>query len=142
MDRVKISAPIAKVFEYLSEPDRQKLWMDGLVRTEYATPVDPDSPVGTRFTQHLVKGHTKTAYEFQGEIVDFRKPDLYAIKLEGKGFTAKIRYVLEEIDGVTQLSSEAIMEFKGNIVSRFLGRMAAHHNKQDTKKLITMLETE
>ena len=33
------------------------------------------------------------------------------------------------------------MEFKGSFVSRFLGRMAAHHNKQDTKKLIAMLET-
>jgi len=140
MDSVRISAPIAKVFEYLSEPDKQKLWMDGLVRTEYARPVDPDNPVGTRFTQHFLKGHTKTAYEFQGEIAEFRKPHLYAIKLDGKDFTAHIRYALEEIGGATQLSSEAIMEFKGNVVSRFLGRMAAHHNKQDTKKLITMLE--
>jgi uncharacterized protein YndB with AHSA1/START domain len=142
MDSVRISAPIVKVFEYLSEPDRQKLWMDGLVRTEYARPVDPNSPVGTRFTQHLLKGHTKTAYEFQCEIVDFRKPNLYAIKLDGKDFTAQIRYVLEEIDGATQLSTEAIMEFKGNLVSRFLGRMASHHSKQDTKKLIAMLESE
>ena len=141
MDEVLIRAPIAKVFDYLSDPDKQKLWMDGLVRTEYAKPLGPESAIGARFTQHLLKGHAKTAYEFQGEIVDFRKPDLYAYRLEGKDFTAQVRYVLEEIDGATRLRSEAIMEFKGNFVRRFLGRMAAHHNKQDTKKLIAMLET-
>ena len=140
MDSVTISAPIAKVFEYLSEPDKQKLWIDGLVRTEYAKPVDADNLVGTRFTQHFLKGHRKTAYEFQGAIVDFQKPHLFAIKLDGKDFTAQIRYALKEIGGATQLSSEAIMEFKGSFVSRFLGRMAAHHNKQDMKKLIEMLE--
>ncbi len=64
MDSIKINAPIAKVFEYLSEPDKQKLWMDGLVRTEYAKPLDAGDPIGMRFTQHLLKGHAKTAYAF------------------------------------------------------------------------------
>ncbi len=32
------------------------------------------------------------------------------------------------------------MEFTGNIVSRFLSRMAAHHNKQDTKTFVALLE--
>jgi len=140
MDEALIRAPIAKVFEHLSDPDKQKLWMDGLVRTEYAKPPDSESRIGGRFTQHLVKGHGKTAYEFQGEVVEFRKPELYAYRLEGEDFTAQIRYVLEEIDGATRLKTESIMEFKGNIIRRFLGRMAAHHNKQDTKKLIAMLE--
>ena len=138
MDTTKINAPIAKVFEYLSDPDKQKLWMDGLVRTEHASPWKPT--IGTQFTQHLLKGHKKTAYEFRGEIVDFKKPSLYVMRLSGTDFTAIIRYQLHEIDGQTQLTSEAVMEFKGNFIARFLGRMAAHHNKQNMKKLIAMLE--
>jgi uncharacterized protein YndB with AHSA1/START domain len=138
MDTTKISAPIAKVFEYLSDPDKQVLWMDGLVRTSHASPWDPT--VGTHFTQYLRKGHKKTAYEFQGEIVAFKQPNLYAIRIVGSDFTANIRYHLQEIDGQTQLDSEAVMEFKGNLINRFLGRMAAHHNKQDMKKLIAILE--
>jgi uncharacterized protein YndB with AHSA1/START domain len=139
MDTTKINAPISKVFEYLSDPDKQKLWMDGLVRTGHASPWNPT--IGTHFTQHLLKGHKKTAYEFQGEIVEYRKPNLYAIRIVGNDFTANIRYRLQEIDGQTQLDSEALIEFKGNFIARFLGRMAAHHNKQDMKKLIAMLET-
>lgn len=53
---------------------------------------------------------------------------------------AEVRNHLKEIDGQTQLNSETVMEFKGSLLARFIGRMAAHHNKQDMKKLISLLE--
>ena len=139
-ESVKINAPINKVFEYITEPDKQKLWVDGLVHTEYYSKNGENNPIGSQFKQRLIKGHKKTTYEFQGEILDYNKPNKYAIKINGNDFTAEIRYHLEEIDGQTQLNSETVMEFQGNFFARFIGRMAAHHNKQDMKKLITIAE--
>ena len=140
IESVKISAPINKVFDYISDPEKQKLWMDGLAHTEYASQWNENNPIGSQFKQHLIKGHKKTTYEFQGEILDYKKPNLYATRITGNDFMAEIRYQLEEIDGQTQLNSETVMEFKGSFFARFIGRMAAHHNKQDMKKLIILVE--
>lgn len=140
IESVRINAPINRVFDYISAPEKQKLWMDGLVHTEYTSQWNENNPIGIQFRQHLIKGHKKTPYEFQGEILDYKKPNLYAISINGNDFTVEIRYNLEEIDGQTQLSSETLMEFQGSFFARFIARMAAHHNKQDMKKLIILLE--
>lgn len=140
IDRVKINAPIKIVFDYISNPEKQKLWMDGLMNTEFINKLNESNPVGTQFKQHLIKGHRKITYEFQGEILEYTFPNLYAVRIKGQGFTAVVHYNLEEIEGKTQLNSEAVMEFEGNFIARFIGKMAAHHNKQDIKKLIALVE--
>ena len=139
-ESIKINAPINKVFDYITEPDKQKLWVDGLIHTEFHIKKGENNPIGSQFKQRLIKGHKKTTYEFQCEILDYAKPNKYAVKINGNDFIAEIRYDLEEIDGQTQLNSETIMEFQGNFFARFIGRMAAHHNKQDMKKLIVLAE--
>lgn len=140
IDRVKINAPIKMVFDYISNAEKQKLWMDGLVRTEFVNKWDESNPVGTQFKQHLIKGHRKVAYEFQGEILEYTFPNLYAVRIKGQGITAVVHYHLDEFEGKTQLNSEVVMEFDGNFIARFIGKMAAHHNKQDIKKLIALVE--
>lgn len=139
-ESIKINAPINKVFEYITDPDKQKLWVDGLVHTEYLSKRDENNPIGSQFKQHLIKGHKKNTFQFQGEILDYYRPNKYAIKINGNDFTAEVHYRLEEIDGQTQLNSDTVMEFQGNFFARFIGRMAAHHNKQDMKKLIVIAE--
>jgi uncharacterized protein YndB with AHSA1/START domain len=140
IESVRIKASINKVFDYISAPEKQKLWMDGLVHTEYTNQWNDNNPIGSQFKQHLIKGHKKTTYEFQGEILDYKKPNVYAIRISGNDFMADIRYHLEETNGLTQLNSETVMEFRGSLFARFIGRMAAHHNKQDMKKLIMLVE--
>lgn len=137
---VNCNAPIEKVFEYISTPDKQKLWMDGLVKTEYINPWYENQPVGIRFKQHLIKGPHKTSYEFLGEILEYKRPTIYSIKISNHSFDALIHYNFTINNGQTQLITETTMKFHGNIFARFIGRMAAHHNKQDMKKLIAMLE--
>ena len=138
--RVNINAPIERVFDYISAPEKQKLWTDGLVNTEYTSQWNEKDPVGTQFKQHLIKGRNKIAYEFQGEILAYEKPRLYAMRIGDQDFSAEIYYRFQEVEGKTRLNSEADMEFQGNIIARFIGRMAAHHNKQDMKKLIALAE--
>ena len=135
-----INAPIQKVFDFVSKPDMQKLWMDGLVNTEYLNQWNEKNPVGTKFSQRLIKGHMKSVYDIQGEILGYKEPSLYEIKLNGKDFSVEIKYKLIEIDGKTQLSIDSEMEFIGSFVTRFLSKMAAHHNKQDMKKLVVLVE--
>jgi uncharacterized protein YndB with AHSA1/START domain len=140
IERFRIRAPIQKVFDFVSKPDLQKLWMDGLVKTEFLRQWNENSAVGTKFNQHLIKGPKKSVYDIQGEILAYVAPSLYEIKLEGKEFSAKIKYELKEMDGKTQLDTISEMEFRGGFVARFLGKMAAHHNKQDMKKFIVLVE--
>ena len=137
---VSINAPVARVFDHISDPEKQKLWMDGLIRTEYTGNTDQTNQVGARFTQHLIKGHKKTVYEFRGEVLEYDKPKLYSYKLEGQDFTASIRYECEGDDARATLTTHTEMLFSGGFFARFIGRMAAHHDKQDTKKLIEILE--
>ena len=59
----------------------------------------------------------------------YQKPKLYGMRIGDKDFTSEIYYLLEEVEGGTRLNSEAHMEFSGNIIARFIGRMAVHHNR-------------
>ena len=86
LESVRINAPITTVFEHISVPEKQKLLMDGLVRTEYTGQWNENDPMGTQFKQHLIKGHTKTAYEFQGEILGYKKPTRYAMRGLSRSF--------------------------------------------------------
>ena len=139
-DSININAPIERVFECIADQEQQKLWVDGLVGIEYTSEWKEDNPVGTQFKQRLFKGPKKVEYEFEGEILAYQKPKLYGTRLGDKDFTVEIYYRLEEFEGGTRLNSEAHMEFSGNIIARFIGQMAAHHNKQNMKKLIALAE--
>ena len=139
-DSININAPIERVFESVADREEQKLWIDGLVDVELTSEWNEHNPIGTQFKQRLVKGRKQEEYEFEGEILAYEKPELYGIRIGNADFTAEIYYRLEEVAGGTRLNYETHMEFSGNMIARFIGRMAAHHTKQDMQKLVALAE--
>jgi uncharacterized protein YndB with AHSA1/START domain len=139
-DQVRINASMERVFEFVTNPQKQRMWMDGLVDTEYTGQKDGRGLVGSTFKQHLMKGHQRIVHVFQGEIVIFERPSQYAVTLSSADFDATIGYRLEGSSEETLLTRTTEMEIHGGFVARFLGKMAAHHGKQDLKKLVLLLE--
>ena len=71
-DSVNINAPIEEVFYYIADPEKQKLWMDGLVNTEYTDEWNEDNPVGAQFKQRLIKGRKKLGTSLRGRFWPIR----------------------------------------------------------------------
>jgi uncharacterized protein YndB with AHSA1/START domain len=132
-----INATRETVFDLLSDPEKQLLWRDGLVEIER---VEGSSDIGAKTVEVFHKGHKKTVYRISSEIVASEAPALFATRVSHPDFSGEITYRLDTVDGKTRLVSEADMTYAGNAVARFLGQMAAHHNRADMKKLIRLAE--
>lgn len=139
-DQIVVNAPIDRVFDFVTNAQKQKMWIDGLVDTEFTDQQEGQLLVGARFKQHLVKGHKRTNYVFQGEITAYEPSKHYAVTVWNADFDATIHYRFEASQGKTILTCKTEMQFHGSFIARFIGKMAAHHNKQDMKKLLVLLE--
>jgi hypothetical protein len=136
-----IDAARETVFDLLSNPEKQLLWRDGLVSIE---PVDGSAValgVGAHTVEIFHKGRRKTVYRISSEVLASEAPVLFATRISHPDFSGDITYRLEAVDGKTRLVSEADMTYAGNVLARFLGQMAAHHNRADMKKLIRLAES-
>lgn len=69
---ITVNAPIEKTFSLVDDAEKLKLWMDGLMDTEYTSPSDPANPLGTTFRQKIKEGGRVTEYE--GEVTATRSP--------------------------------------------------------------------
>ena len=135
-----INATRETVFDLLSDPEKQLLWRDGLVEIERVEGSSVASGVGSKTVEVFHKGHKKTVYRIRTEILANEAPTLFATRVSHPDFSGDITYRLDTVDGKTRLVSEADMTYAGNAVARFLGQMAAHHNRADMKKLIRLAE--
>lgn len=80
-------------------------------------------------------------FTIESEVIDMDKPTLYKTHISNVDFSGDITYRLDTVAGATRLVSEADMTYRGNAVARFLGQMAAHHNRADMKALIRLAES-
>lgn len=136
-----INAPIDTVFDLLTDPQKQPLWRDGLVETEPEPGIPAAPAVGSHSVEVFHKGRKKTVYRISSEVIANSRPDLYATRISHADFSGEVTYRLDTVDGKTRLISEADMTYSGNVVARFLGQMAVHHNRSDMKALIRLAES-
>jgi hypothetical protein len=78
-DHIDIQAPIEETFEWVSNPEKQKRWLDHLIHTEYLDTFTGENPVGVRFRQRMRQGGQTREYE--GEIIEYYPPNLFGIRL-------------------------------------------------------------
>jgi len=135
-----INAARETVFDLLSDPEKQLLWRDGLVSIEPLDGSAVASGVGAHTVEVFHKGRKKTVYRISSEVLASEAPAHFATRISHPDFSGDVTYRLDTVDGKTRLVSEADMTYAGNAVSRFLGQMAAHHNRADMKKLIRLAE--
>lgn len=122
-----ITAPIERTFEFVCNHEKQKLWMDGLVGTVYDTRFDGDIPIGTKFRQRIREAAHISEYD--GEILDFRRPDLMMLSIGDGLFKMKICYQLNQIEKGTRLDYSADMII-GSPYSSLMNRLLTLFTKR------------
>jgi hypothetical protein len=102
-----IFAPIERAFEYISEHEKQKLWMDGLVDVVYDTPFDKENPVGSKFRHRIREAAHITDYN--GEILVYDKPNMIVMTIGNGMLSVEVNYRLISLEKSTHLDYSADM---------------------------------
>lgn len=114
----EIIAPIEVVFGFLSDDEKQKLWMEGLESIEYPEGKDVENPVGTRFIHHIKEGgHTQ---QYAGTVTKYTPPTLMGVELKSDAFQINVEYELTKNGRKTLLDYHCDMVF-GSLFHRVMG---------------------
>jgi carbon monoxide dehydrogenase subunit G len=89
---LEITAPVEKVFDLIQDPQKHKLWLQGVEETRYVGDYDPERPVGARFVQKIREG--RRVKDYDGEVTAFERPRHLGIRLYGKQFSVQVDYRL------------------------------------------------
>jgi len=98
---IEMNAPIERVFDYVEDTEKMKLWMDGLEETVYTSGRDPANPVGTKFKQRIREGGR--VQEYDGEVLAYEKPKHLAVRIGNKYFHAVADYRFTPVAEGTRL---------------------------------------
>lgn len=98
---IDIDAPIETVFDLIDNPEKSKLWMEGLEDTTYTSDDTKAMGAGTTFKQRIREG--AQVVEYDGEITHYRKPEYLAMHIGDGNFTMHVEYKLVPLDSGTRL---------------------------------------
>ena len=96
-----MNAPIDRVFDLISDPEKHKLWLKGVEETRYVGSYNPANPVGTKFKQKIREGGR--VQEYDGEVTAFARPKHLGIRLFAPEFSVTVDYRLTPVGGGTRL---------------------------------------
>jgi uncharacterized protein YndB with AHSA1/START domain len=102
---LEMDAPVEKVFELIHDPEKHKLWLQGVEETRYVGAYDPANPVGARFRQKIREGGK--VKEYDGEVTAFARPKHLGIRLFSPQFSVQVDYRLTPQDRGTRLDYSA-----------------------------------
>jgi uncharacterized protein YndB with AHSA1/START domain len=115
--QINIKTPVEKVFDLVSDIDNMKQWMDSLIESEYTSGFDPENAIGVKFRQRASEMGQEVEYE--GEIIAYEKPTLFAVRVGNKKFAAEIKYRLSTSDDGSLLKYSAEL-VKASLAFRLL----------------------
>src|SRR5271165_6438550 len=98
---VEIEAPIAKVFDFINDEDKHKLWLEGLVETIREPGYDRKNPLGSKFTQKIREGNKVEVYD--GVVTAFERPKHLGARVRNKSLTVQADYRLRSVKKITHL---------------------------------------
>ena len=120
-DKVQINRPPERVWPFVEDPERMKLWNP---KIQKITPISwGDRDIGFRYRITYIMG--KKASEFLAEIVEYRKPERLVIRLtEGKlawgGYVSEVYELSRTKDGTLLEQRIEILNSGINIFLRLL----------------------
>ena len=100
-----IDAPADRVFDLIHDPEKHKLWLQGVEETRYVGAYDPANPVGTKFKQRIREGGR--VKEYDGEVTAFARPKHLGIRLFSPQFSVQVDYRLTPVGDGTRLDYSA-----------------------------------
>lgn len=137
---VEITAPIGKVFDFINDEAKHKLWVDGLEETIREPGYDRKHPLGSKFKQKIREGKKIEVYE--GEVTAFERPKHLGALVHNKSFSVQVDYHLKQMKKVTHLEFVSEVSFHNLAIkmlaglSRSMMRGVIEKQMQTLKQLI------
>jgi carbon monoxide dehydrogenase subunit G len=132
-----INAPIEKVFDLIHDPEKHKLWLQGVEETRYLGEYDPANPVGTKFKQKIREGGK--VKEYDGKVTAFARPKHLGIRLFAPQFSVQVDYRLTPLDSGTRLDYSAEAHC-GHWLFRIMARIFSFFMRGILKKQMRKLK--
>src|SRR6516225_5887278 len=98
---IDIKAPIGKVFDFINDETKHKLWLEGLDETIREPGYDRKHPVGSKFKQKIRDGKKLEVYD--GEVTAYDRPKHLGARVHNKSLSVQIDYRLKNVKKVTHL---------------------------------------
>ena len=105
---IKINSSAEKVFYWLGTPEKAMVWQRSVSKTEILKQT-PDM-TGTTFKEVIAEDGRST--EMQGIVLNYQKPQLLSMHLEGRYNAVDVEYRLTESEGKTLLTLNSNIQFK------------------------------
>ena len=138
-----INAPIEAAFDAVEDPEKIKLWAEGVEEITYPYGLDEQNRVGTRFTQRIREGGRVEEYE--GVVTAYDRPRHLGISLGNKQFTVAVEYRFTPIS-----ASSTRLDFSDKVtyhtpIARLMGSLfgwfASRILQKQMKKLKAVVES-
>ena len=135
---IEIKATPEKVFYWLEDPERAMKWQTTV--SNYEIIKETPNRIGTTFTEHIEEDGKGT--EMHGVVTDFVSNKRMAFHLEGYYNKVDVDFNLEDKDGVTLLTQNADLKFKGKfgLISIFFGSSIRKKIIRQTQKEFAKLK--
>ena len=127
-----IDRPPQEVFEFLTNPDNDHLWQQGLISSEWISP----EPAGVGSTKRVVNRFMGKKMDGTVEFTAWDPPNSYAFKFDGP-FSVAGTINLEPKENGTQFNLEAQIEGSG-LFKLVDGLIAKQAKKRDTGNFNTL----
>jgi uncharacterized protein YndB with AHSA1/START domain len=106
---IEINAPIGKVFDFINDETKHKLWLEGLDETIREPGYDRKHPVGSKFKQKIRDGKKLEVYD--GEVTAYDRPKHLGARVHNKSLSVQIDYRLKNVKKVTHLEFTSEVTF-------------------------------
>jgi uncharacterized protein YndB with AHSA1/START domain len=104
---IEIEASITKVFDFINDASKHKLWLEGLEDTVREPGYDPKNPLGSKFQQKIRDGKKVEVYD--GEVTAFARPRHLGARVYNKAISVQIDYQL------TKVKKHTLLEFTSQV---------------------------
>lgn len=129
-----------RLFSYIEEPEKQKLWMKGLLSNETTSP--GHKGVGSTFRMVIQEGRKAATYD--GEVTAHERPARLEVRVWGgnlpKGMTMRVDYRLSEERGMTRLDYLVSAEGKISFFMRMMFRVFKIFSRMQLRSFLKTLK--
>jgi carbon monoxide dehydrogenase subunit G len=126
---LEIDAPVERVFELVEDPEKVKLWTDGLEENAFPPDYDRAHPVGTRFRQAIREAGLLRVYE--GEVTAYERLRRYGLRLWNRRLSVEADYRFTPGQRGTRLDYAVDLR-----IASWLGRLTARLYRHLTEGIV------
>ena len=139
MIEIRIAAPVAKVFEFASNPDNAPLWYQNIKSVTWVTPKPVRAGTKVAFVAHFLGRRLSYVYE----IIEFIPGSKLVMRTSEGPFPMETTYTWQPVgEHMTQmfLRNKGMPGGFSKLVAPFMKLMMRKANQKDLKKLKAILE--